>query len=198
LQLAPVSNSGQTLTDAQASAPRDVSTEIDVVPHSLAGGSYAGDEIPRQEQILNASQTIVSATLEQRRVDSATLRAFTRQMGPLMLLNARDAGCLQIQGTHAQMMKWKSTLSSTEWNSLVVVNRARHQARYRNAATQYFHWLFADNGPSWSYPGESMRVIYAESLGPNENASYEFATVLIDAGASIAFFDNPWRLTEIF
>jgi hypothetical protein len=94
------------------------------------------------------------------------------------------------------MMKWKDTMSAAEWNRLMVVNRARHQARYRNAATQYFHWLFADSGPSWSYPGESMRVIYAESLGPTEDASDELATVLIDADASAAFFQEPWRLSE--
>ena len=41
-----------------------------------------------------------------------------------------------------------------------------------------------------SYPGESMRVIYVESLGPGEDASDELATVLIDADASHAFFGN--------
>ena len=85
------------------------------------------------------------------------------------------------------------SLSADEWNSLVVVNRARHQARYHNAATQYFHWLLNDSSTSWSYPGESMRVIYAESLGPQEDTSDELGTVSIDARASTAFFDDPWR-----
>jgi hypothetical protein len=170
--------------------------KIDAAQHSLASGGYTSEEIPRQQQILDESQRMVSNTLDQKRIDAAILTAYTQRMGPLMLLNAYDAGCLQVKGTHAQMMKWKGTLSSSEWNNLMVVNRARHQARYRNAATQYFHWLLGDKGPSWSYPGESMRVIYAESLGPNEDASDEFATVLIDEGASTAFFDNPWRLSE--
>jgi hypothetical protein len=71
-------------------------------------------------------------------MDRATLNTFTHKMGPLMLRNAADAGCLQIQATHAQMMKWKETFSPVECYRLIVVNRARHQARYRNAATQYF------------------------------------------------------------
>jgi hypothetical protein len=58
------------------------------------------------------------------------------------------------------------------------------------------HSLFSDSAPSWSYPGESMRVIYVESLAPNEDASDEFATVLIDEEASMAFFEDPWRLSE--
>jgi hypothetical protein len=39
-------------------------------------------------------------------------------------------------------------------------------------------------------------VTYAESLGPKEDASDELATVLIDADASAAFFQDPWRMSE--
>jgi hypothetical protein len=39
-------------------------------------------------------------------------------------------------------------------------------------------------------------VIYAESLGPKEDASDELATVIIDADAGAAFFQDPWRMTE--
>ena len=196
LQLSPVAESGAPLTDESAISLRTLLTRIDAVQGVLAASGYTPDEIARQKEILNESQAIVASTLKSSRLDRATLDAFTHRMGPLMLLNAGDAGCLQIQATHAQMMKWKETLSPVEWNRLVVVNRARHQARYRNAATQYFHWLFNDSAPSWSYPGESMRVIYVESLGPNEDASDEFGTVLIDEKASMAFFEDPWRLSE--
>jgi hypothetical protein len=196
LRLSPIAESGAPLTDANAISLRTLLTRIDAVHNVLRTSGYTPDEITRQTEILNESQAIVSSTLKNGRLDRATLNTFTHKMGPLMLLNAADAGCLQIQATHAQMMKWKETLSPVEWNRLVVVNRARHQARYRNAATQYFHWLFNDSAPSWSYPGESMRVIYVESLGPSEDASDEFATVLIDEEASIAFFEDPWRLSE--
>ena len=94
------------------------------------------------------------------------------------------------------MMQWKGELSDDEWRQLVVVNRGTHQARYRNAATQYFHWLINDEGTSWSYPGESMRVLFVESLGKDEKTTDELATVLIDADASRAFFGDLWRLSE--
>jgi len=113
-----------------------------------------------------------------------------------MAQNAWDAGCEQIKTTHAQMMKWKKQLTSDDWAKLVVVNRARHQARYRNAATQYFHWLFGDESPAWSYPGESMRVIYVEYLAKEEDASDVLATIVVDSDASEAFFANRWRLSE--
>jgi len=101
------------------------------------------------------------------------LYAFAARMGPHMLQNAWDAGCEQIKTTHAQMMAWKRQLTADEWAKLVVVNVARHQARYRNADTQYFHWLFGDGGPAWGYPGESMRVIFAETLGKDGTYSDE-------------------------
>jgi hypothetical protein len=196
LQLSPPATAVTPLTEAQAIELQEVLTRIEAVQAALATGGYTADETKRQTEILEASHAIVSSALKTKRVDRTSLDSFARRMGPLMLLNANDAGCLQIEGTHAQMMKWKAILSADEWQHLAVVNRARHQARYRNAATQYFHWLFGDSATTWSYPGESMRVIYAESLGPKEEAQDELGTVVIDAEVSAAFFDDPWRLSE--
>lgn len=196
LQLLPVTQTGSGLTSAQASQLRTFLAKIDAARQVLSTGGYTPVELKRQIQIIDASQAIISATLRNNGVDSTTLTAFVRQMGPLMLLNAGEAGCSQIQATHAQMMKWKDSMSGADWNRLMIVNRARHQARYRNAATQYFHWLVREDGAPWSYPGESMRVIYAESLGPKEEAGDELATILIDRDASSAFFQDSWRLSE--
>jgi hypothetical protein len=196
LQLSPLAATGTPLTDAKATQLRSLLTRIQAVQGVLATSGFTSDEMARQTEILDGSQTLISSTLKNNGVDRTGLDVYAHRMGPLMLLNASDAGCLQIQGTHTQMMKWKESLSVDEWQALIVVNRARHQARYRNAATQYFHWLFNDRSTSWSYPGESMRVIYAESLGPKEDASDELGTVLIDAGVSASFFEDPWRLSE--
>lgn len=196
LQLSPVADTAAPLTPANTAKLQTLLTRMQSVKDVLATSGYSADEIPRQTEILDGSSAIVSLTLKNNGIDKTSLGKFARQMGPLMLLNAKDAGCLQIQGTHAQVMKWKETLSSDEWQHLIVVNRARHQARYRNAATQYFHWLFNDTSTSWSYPGESMRVIYAESLSPKEEASDELGTVVIDAEVSAAFFGDPWRMSE--
>jgi len=157
---------------------------------------FSTDEIERQHQILDQSAALIRQVLQAQTVSHDSLRDFAKRMGPLMLANAWDAGCAQIKATHNQMMIWKESLSSEDWQQLIAVNRARHQARYRNAATQYFSWLFGDKGTSWSYPGESMKVIFVEALGPGEDASDELATVVIDADASQAFFADPWRLTE--
>jgi hypothetical protein len=196
LQLSPIAGGATHLNDLEPSKLSEILVRIDAVRKVLSGSGYSADELVRQGQILDASQAIVSDTLKKKSIDRTVLASFAKTMGPLMLMNASDAGCFQIQATHAQLMKWKAIMSTEEWDGLMVVNRARHQARYRNAATQYFQWLLADKGPSWGYPGESMRVIYAESLAPTEKASDELATVLIDADASAAFFGDSWRLSE--
>jgi hypothetical protein len=196
LQLSRSATAASPLTEAQTIQLQKLLTRIEAVQGALATGGYTPDEMKRQTEIIEASHAIVSSALETKRVDRTSLDSFAHRIGPLMLLNANDAGCLQIEGTYAQVMKWKATLSADEWQHLAVINRARHQARYRNAATQYFHWLFDDSTTSWSYPGESMRVIYAESLGPKEEAQDQLGTVMIDAEVSAAFFGDPWRLSE--
>lgn len=195
LQLSPIADGVTRLDELELSNLSEILVRIDAVRKVLSDSGYTADELVRPGQILDASQAIVSDTLKKKSIDRAALASFAKTMGPVMLMNASDAGCFQIQATHAQLMKWKTTVSVDEWDRLMIVNRARHQARYRNAATQYFQWLLADKGPS-GYPGEGMRVIYAESLAPNEKASDELATVLIDADASTAFFGDSWRLSE--
>ena len=195
LLLAPVSQNLVSL-DAQTTSLNTVANCIDAAMSALSPDFFSESEMARQRDILVASRDLIRSTLDSKSVLKEQLISFTKTMGPLMLQNANDAGCIQIDATHTQMMRWKAELTQDEWGSLTVVNLARHQARYRNAATQYFHWLLGDNGPAWSYPGESMRVIFAETLGPVDKASNELAIVEIDADASEAFFGNRWRLSE--
>lgn len=196
LQLSSVAGVESDLTEEQLNEMTLFRTRIEAARSALSTGDFTPTQLSRQKQILDASDAIVSATLRDKRVDRASLSSFAKNMGPLMRLNAWEAAYVQIQGTHSQMMKWKKTMTADEWERLVVVNRGGHQARYRNAATQYFHWLLGGDSPSWSYPGESMRVIYAESLGPQEDSSDELGTIIVDADASTAFFGDPWRLSE--
>jgi hypothetical protein len=185
-----------TLLDSQKEQLTLLAARIKAAEPEVTSKWFSQEQITRQKNILAASSTILANTLSTGNVSHDSLTAFAKAMGPLMAKNAWDAGCAQIRSTHKQLIKWKYDLSEGDWNKLVVVSRARHQARYRNAATQYFHWLFGDTGSDWSYPGESMRVIYAESLGREEDAGDELATVIIDADASEAFFGSPWRLSE--
>jgi hypothetical protein len=195
LLLTPVEK-GYTTLDKQKPALTTLKDRIEGAKASLDPKYFSKEQIEWQREILDTSEDLIALTLKTGTISRTTLSVFAAKMGPLLLHNAWDAGCEQIKTTHAQMMAWKKQLTSDEWANLVAVNVARHQARYRNAATQYFHWLFGDSGPAWAYPGESMRVIFAETLGKDGTSIDELTTVEIDAEASQAFFSNPWRMSE--
>jgi hypothetical protein len=97
---------------------------------------------------------------------------------------------------HAQMMTWKSSMTSDEWDRLVAINPGVIQPRYRSLATQYFGWLFRAPAPRWAYPGENERVIYSEFLHPHRDSGELLASIRMDADAGTAFFGNRWRLSE--
>ena len=187
---------GFVTADQQKAALSTLKGRIEAAGSSLDSKYFSKDQIDRQKKILGASERLVVAALNTGHTSETTLSTFASELGPLMLENAWDAGCEQIKTTHSQMMEWKKQLTEEEWAHLRVVNLARHQARYRNAATQYFHWLFGDNSPGWAYPGESMRVIFAETLGKDGTSIDELTTVEIDADASQAFFNDRWRMSE--
>jgi hypothetical protein len=194
LRLAPLV--GVALSDEQIGQLQVVDAEIAAAEDALKTGGFNDVQTEREKRILDGSRATVQGVIAAKRLDRSSLETFARTMSPLMLQNADEAGCYQVQSTHAQMMKWKAVLSRNEWNQLIAVNKGVHQARYRNVATQYFAWLLQGTSPPWAYPGESSRVIFAESLPTNQTGGDELVAILIDGDASRAFFGNEWRMSE--
>jgi len=197
LHLSPLAAANSTLTDEQVSQLQEIDAKIVAAQGALQDGHFSEAQMARQVRMIDASLALLRNTVKARRIDRSTLDQFAQTMGPLLMENSDEGGCYQVQETHAQMMKWKSTMTQEEWNRLIVINKSGHQPRYRNVATQYFGWLFnTADAPRWAYPGESDRVIYAEALPPKQSAGDELVSIMIDADASAAFFGNRWRLSE--
>jgi hypothetical protein len=195
---------GKPLSPATRSALEAFLTREPAARSDLARFALSSAQIERQHHLLDTTTSFIRKSLEAGTISREQLNAFARTVGPLLLENTRDAGCAQVLSTHRQMRAWKDARPSVNWRSLVVVNRGSHQARYRNAATQYFAWLLGGTAPSWSYPGETLNVVYAEDIFPppdtqpsGTDLSMEvFSTVALDAAASRAFFGREWRLSE--
>lgn len=162
---------------------------------ALSGLGLNARQLERQEEIFSATEALLAEVESRHTVGGAELRAFAARLGRAMLTNTHEAACLEIQGLHAQMMVWKKRMSCAEWGRLRAVNRASHQSRYSSAATQYFAWLLGGIAPPWAFPGESLRVVYAETLRPGDEARDLLATVVVDADASQAFFGDPLLLS---
>jgi hypothetical protein len=180
--------------------PEDVTPwleRIAAAESSLGDAGATPDELARRREIVGASGNLLAGVGDRGRVQRSELDSFARAMGPLLAASTDDAGCRLVRALDGQVERWRATMSAEEWSRLVVVIRASHQARYRNAVTQYFAWkLGPADGPPGSYPGESARVIYAESLRRDDEPLDLGASVALDAELSRAFLGDRWRLSE--
>lgn len=196
LRLKPFVDQPGELSETTIEQLQEIQSKITAARQALPAAGFSPEQFNRQLLILSASDALLAEVVRNRRTSGARLQEYTSLTGPLMLTNADEAGCAQILATHKQVLEWKKKMTCEEWDRLRVMNRGKHQARYRNAATQYFAWLFGEGSSSWSYQGESMRVIYSEFLGKEEESRDLLGTVLIDADASEVFFGDTWRLSE--
>ena len=195
LRLSPLSSDKQ-LSETEIAGLEMLSTKISAARDALSTGGFNDLQMKRQQRIIDSSLTILHTTIEAKRIPGSTLEGFTHSTSPLLLENVNDAACYAVQGMHAQMMQWKSNMTSEEWKHITVINPGVLQPRYRSLATQYFGWLFPASAPQWAYPGENQRVIYSEFLHPHRDSAELLASILIDADSANAFFGNRWRLSE--
>jgi len=196
LLLTPVVK-GYATMDTQRAALTTLQERVKRAEGALDATYFSAEEITRQREILAASENVMAKVLQSGTASKSALAAFAKSTAPLLLRDGAEAACQQVKRMHTQMMAWKKQLSAEEWGKLVAVIVSGHQPRYRNVATQYFAWLLGGESPAWGYPGESARVIYAETLGAGEDAASEqLAAMEIDWEASEAFFGNKWRLSE--
>jgi hypothetical protein len=193
LRLKPLA--GTAIPESAQAGLRAFRQKIEAAKAALPSGDLTQEQASRQASLLDASFLLISQVLRDGRVERSRVDAFAGAMGPLTLANVDEAACAQIRAMHEQTTRWRSAMTKEEWATLRVVIRGRHQPRIRNVATQYFSRLLGDAGPAWAYPGESMRVVYAEDMGGDE-AGDVLATVLVDADIGAAFFGDAWRMSE--
>jgi len=99
-----------------------LSAKISAARDALSTGGFHDVQTKRQQRIIDISLAFLHTTIEAKRIPRSKLEGFTHSMAPLLLENADDAACYAIQGMRAQMMEWKSSMTSNEWNRLVAIN----------------------------------------------------------------------------
>lgn len=119
-------------------------------------------------------------------VSDDQLTAYTRAMRPLVLASADAAARAQLDALHALVTKWRQELGP-HWSHTDVVVLGPKQPRVGNVQYEYFKRAM---GPR----AEGRRLWYAEGIFDKEGGLNLFGTILVDRGASIAFFGNPTRL----
>ena len=182
--------------DDQLIALRNFQKALATAREALPSQGFNPVQLERQRQIVDESTRLIDAVLQTGKADPGTLKSYAQAMAPLMLRNADDAGCLQVQATHKQILAWKPLFTQQDWNDLHAVIKSSHQPRYREVSTQYFGWLLGGSSPAWALPGETDRVIYAEAMFSRQTPEDELLDLLVDFEASRFFFGNQWRLSE--
>ncbi len=166
---------------------RSVLPLIDGVLGAFEGGVYDAEHTPRQQAVLEGCKQFVEGVLRSGRVSRNELIGFIRQNVGQAQENLDRATAYRIDNYHAQAMAWRAELGPEKWAALRVVIPGSSMARRHNLTTQYFAKLLGE-------PGESDRIVYAESLFDEQKALERLGTHLFDTQIGEDFFSDRWRM----
>jgi hypothetical protein len=184
-----------TLTAGDRDALKDYLQKMAAAERVLPTVALTPTQIARQVSILARTRAYIEGVLASGKCDAAGLKAFARDLGPDMLLDADEAGAAQIAGTHNQVMAWRTKYPTANWDDMSVVVRGKQMMRRYHVSSQYFARLLRSVGDDLGYPGEGQRLVYYEH--PNADKEIDlFATVQIDGEASADFFGDRLRLSR--
>lgn len=154
---------------------------------SLAGRKgWTKRVLTLHRRIVAASLKLIDEALARKRISAARLRAYTRSMRRPVLASADLAARAQLDGLDARMRRWRKRLGK-DWRRTVVVVLTSRQARRDNLQYLYFRALMGD-------AAVGKRLFWGTNIFSAQGGHRLAGTILLDRGASVAFFRNPRRL----
>jgi len=161
--------------------------QIQAAAASLDGRpGWTPEQLRLHKQIATASEKFIEKIGGAEECSDQELTNYTRMMRPLVLASADAAAKVQLDGLHALVTKWRAELGP-RWTHVDVVVLGPKQPRPGNVQYAYFKRAM---GPG----AEGRRLWYAEGVFDKDGGLNLLGTILIDRGASLAFFANPTRL----
>ena len=175
------------LQPAQLEMLRRLTGAIKRASLALSSSALSVDQQIRCAMILDRCRDWAAKAPERSKLSRREFQSFATQLRPAILANIRDAARLKIDACHAVAMRWKRQLAPEEWGRLRVIVSGSQMPRKHNLLVQYFARLLGE-------PGESNRIIYAESIYEETRAFNLLGTHLLDSAAAQVFFGDPHRL----
>jgi hypothetical protein len=161
--------------------------QIQAAAASLDGRpGWTRAQVLLHRQITTASEKFIERIGGREEVSDEDLTQYTRMLRPLVLASADAAARAQLDGLHALVTRWRAELGP-KWTHVDVVVLGPKQPRPGNLQYAYFKRAM---GPG----AEGRRLWYAEGVFDKDGGLNLLGTILIDRGASLAFFANPVRL----
>jgi len=154
---------------------------------SLDGrAGWTAEQLRIHKAIVAASEKFIEKVGGAEVAGDDELTAYTRAMRPLVLASADAAAKAQLDGLHALVTKWRAELGA-HWGHIHVVVLGPKQPRPGNVQYEYFV-------RAMGRAAVGKRLWYAEGVFDKDGGANLLGTILLDRGASIAFFNDPARL----
>lgn len=158
--------------------------QVQAAGASLDGrAGWTPEQLRLHKKIVADSIAFIEKIGGAEQVADEELTAYTRAMRPLVLASADAAAKAQLDGLHALVGKWRAELGP-RWTHVDVVVLGPKQPRPGNVQYEYFRRAMGAGA-------EGRRLWYAEGIFDKQGGLNLLGTILVDRGASLAFFDNP-------
>lgn len=154
----------------------------DALPHA----GFHGAQLARQQGIVDASLSTLTALLQTAPMPRSKFDAYLHQITPAVQENIEEAVHLQLDALNKQVIAWRDKLGDA-WSDLHVITVVPHMPRQGHLQAQYFMRLLHQEE-------EGHRVIVMEGRGQDDAALDLLGTHALDRQVSLAFFDDPHRM----
>jgi len=154
------------------------------VAKNLAANPSLAEE---QQTLIDISRSFIEQIVSDGVWRLKELATFLEKVKPQILKNVQRAAEFRIDHFHRQVVAWKQSMSTEEWERLHVVVLGTAMPRKNNLAVQYFSKILGVRG-------EGLKIIYAESVFNPRRALQILGTNLLDTQIGEGYFADPWRM----
>lgn len=137
-------------------------------------------------RIVDASLKLIDEARTKKAISKRRLVAYTRAMRPLVLASADVAARAQLDGLDRLARQWRKRLGK-DWARTNVIVLVPRQAKRDNLQYLYFLALMGRGAVD-------KRLFYGTNIFSAPGGRRLVGTIVLDRGASVAFFANPTRL----
>ena len=166
VQLTLMANGTGHLTDVTAKELHEKRAQIQDVQAIINGSptfACSSGTTNAPAELLCRARMLVDRVLAEGLVDFDRLQEHIRGLASQALETAQLAVCIELEKLHVLLTRWRDHVAERAWAGMYVVICGAHQARYREAACQYFGRLFhqaessaAERRTGWFTPKVSV------------------------------------------
>ena len=197
VQLTLMANKSGRLTELTANELHKKHAQIREAQAAVNASTTCASCSPKMKApagLLCRARALVDRVLAEGVVDFDRLQEHVRALASHAFETAQLAVCIELEQLHALLGRWRNDLGERRWAGLYVVICGAHQARYREAACQYFGQLLHE--AEGSAAEREDRLVYGEGLTDIDAALDLLARHIVDQRASNILFGDRRRLQE--